>query len=227
MTRHDPRDVTRENQQDPTRQPGSKDMASWKPGSESAEAKNVGGKGDFGVPAGSGPSRERDYVTENTKRADPGAAVARSGDIDGGDGVRTTGAGGAATGDGSSSGGDIDTDVIGVGSGTGIAEGGPDDAVDASETDGSSDQFASGGHAESRNAIPRGRVGGDKRVRGGSVVSGDLDFHTGADGQTSDNVNNPARGDDAFAGEVTLGEALGEDNPVGPSSDTNDDEGGK
>ena len=225
MTRHDPRDVTRENEQDATRQPGSKDMASWKPGSESADAKNVAAKGDFGVPVGSGPSRERDYVTQNTKRADPGAAVARSGDVDGGDGVRTTGAGGAATGEGSSSGGDLDTDVIGLGTGSGIAAGGPDDTIDASETDGSSDQFASGGHAQGRNAIPRGHVGGDKRVRGGSTVSGDLDFHTGADGQTSDNVNNPARGDDAFAGEVTLGEALGEDNPVAPSSDTNNDDG--
>jgi len=224
MTRHDPRDVTRENEQDPTRQPGSKDMASWKPGSESADAKNVAAKGDFGVPVGSGPSRERDYVTQNTKRADPGAAVARSGDVDGGDGVRTTGAGGAATGEGSSSGGDIDTDVIGVGTGTGLAGAGPDEGdIGEAETDGSSDQFASGGHAQGRNAIPRGRVGGDKRVRG-STVSGDLDFHTGADGQTSDNVNNPARGDDAFAGEVTMGEALGEDNPMGASSDSNGDD---
>jgi hypothetical protein len=106
-----------------------------------------------------------------------------------------------------------------VGTGTGLAGAGPDEAVGADETDGSSDQFASGGRAQGRNAIPKGHVGGDKRVRG-SVVSGDLDYHTGADGQTSDNVNNPARGDDAFAGEVTFGEAIGEDNPSGPSSDT-------
>src|SRR5215210_8057290 len=50
-----------------------KDFASWKPGSESAEAKNVGGEGDFGAPVGAGPDRDRDYVNENTKRADPGA----------------------------------------------------------------------------------------------------------------------------------------------------------
>jgi hypothetical protein len=194
-------------------------MASWKPGSEASEAKNVEAKGDFGVPVGSGPSLERDYVTQNTKRADPGAAPPRSGE-DGGDGRRTTGAGGPATGDGSSSGGDLDPDIIGIGTGSGIASAGPDDDIGQAETDGSSDQFASGGHATGRNSIPRGHIGGDKRIRGGSTVSRDLDLSTGADGQTSDNVNNPARGDDAFAGEITLGEALGEDNAMGPSSDT-------
>ena len=205
MTRQD-RDVTKQNPQDSTGQPGGKDMASWKPGSESADAKNVAGQGDFGVPVGSGPSLERDYVTQNTKRADPGAAVARSGDLDGGDAARTTGAGGAAVGEGSSSGGDIDTDVVGVGTGSGLAQAGPDDEanVGAASTDGSSDEFASGPRAQGRNTLPRGHVGGDKRVRG-SVVSRDLDFHTGADGETSGNANNPARGDDAFAGEVTIG----------------------
>src|SRR4051812_43878823 len=127
MTRHDPRDVTRENQNDPSRQPGGKDMASWKPGSESSDAKNVAGQGDFCVPAGAGPSRERDYVTQNTKRADPGNAVARSGDLDGGDAARTTGVGGMAGGDGASSGGDLDPDFIGVGTGAGLAGAGPDD----------------------------------------------------------------------------------------------------
>jgi hypothetical protein len=37
---------------------GQKDMASWKPGSEAREAKNVTSPGDFGVPAGGGPTRE-------------------------------------------------------------------------------------------------------------------------------------------------------------------------
>ena len=204
MTRNDSRNTT-----------GGKDMSSWKPGSESAEAKNVEAKGDFGVPVGSGPSRERDYVTQNTKRADPGAAPARSGE-DGGDSARTSGAGGAASGEGSSSGGDIDPDFVGVAGGSGLSVAGPDANIGQAASDGSSDEFASGGHAQGQNSIPRGRVGGDKRVQG-SVVSGDLDYHIGADGQTSDNVNNPARGDDAFAGEVTLGEAHGEDNPMPPA----------
>ena len=173
------------------------------------------------MPVGSGPSPERDYVTRNTKRADPGAAPARSGDEDGGDAARTTGAGGSATGEGSSSGGDLDTDFVGVGTGAGLAQAGPDDDanIGAASSDGSSDEFASGGRAQGRNAVPRGRLGGDKRVAG-STVSGDLDYHTDADGQTADNLNNPARGDDAFAGEITRGEAMGEDNPIDPSSDT-------
>src|SRR5436190_13854057 len=121
MTRQDQNDVTRQSQQQSKPQPGSKDMASWKPGSESGEAKNVQPKGDFGVPVGSGPSRERDYVTQNTKRSDPGNAQARSGE-DGDDSARTTGAGGTASGEGASSGGDLDTDIVGVGTGgTGIS----------------------------------------------------------------------------------------------------------
>src|SRR5437667_12211410 len=99
MTRQDQRDATRDSQQDRNRQSG-KDMASWKPGSEAEKAKNVEAKGDFGVPVGSGPSRERDYVTQNTKRADPGAAPPRSGADDGGEGLRTPGAGGFARAEG-------------------------------------------------------------------------------------------------------------------------------
>ena len=217
MTRQDQRDATHDSQEDRNRQSG-KDMASWKPGSEAEEAKNVKAKGDFGVPVGSGPSRERDYVTQNTKRADPGAAPPRSGADDSGEGARTTGVGGFASGDGSSSGGDLDPDIVGVGTGgSGVAEAGPDSRLGRAETDGSSDQFASGGHAKGRKPAGAPRPRGP--VRGG-VVSSDLDLSTGADGQTSDNVNNPARGDDSFAGEMTLGEALGEDNPIGSSPDS-------
>jgi hypothetical protein len=218
MTRHDPRDVTRENANDPTRQPGSKDMASWKPGSESADAKNVAGKGDFGVPVGSGPSRERDYVTENTRMSDPGAAKPRSGEVDG---VRTTGVGAAAEGDGSGSEGDIDTDFIGVGTGgTGVAATGPGDTSGADDSDGTSDEFASGGHAQGLNAIPRGHIGGDKRVRG-TVVGSGYDMQTNPRGYGADVANNPgAQGDDAFAGEVSSGEAAGDDLSMSPSQDT-------
>ena len=220
MTRQDDGTNTRQDLNTPaagnTGQPGSKDMASWKPGSEAAEARNVGGKGDFGVPAGSGPTLDRQYVSENTKASDPGAAKPRSSEFEG---VRTGGAGAAFEGDGSGSEGDLDPDVLGIGTGSGLAATGPGDAPGPDDSDGSSDEFASGGHAQGRNQTLVGKVGGDKRVRG-SVVSRDLDLTTGADGQTSDNLNNPARGDDSFATEVTLGEALGEDNAMSPSSDT-------
>ena len=201
MTRQDDRSDT-----------NKKDMASWKPGSEAAEAKNVASPGDFGVPVGSGPSRERQYVSDNTKASDPGVARPRSSEFEG---RRTSGAGATHDGDGSGSGGDLDPDVIGVGTGSGIAEAGPSERTGPDDSTGTSDEFASGGHAQGRNQTLVGRHGTAPGFRG-STVSGDLDMTTGADGQTSDNVNNPARGDDSFAGEITSGEA-GEDRPVPPT----------
>jgi hypothetical protein len=194
-----------------------KDFASWKPGSESAEAKNVGGEGDFGAPVGAGPDRERDYVNENTKRADPGAAQPMDWEDDA---KRDHGAGGPDAGPGSSSGGDLDPDFVGIAGGSGIAASGmigrppgPDDS------DGTSNEFAAGGPAQGRNQTHVGQVGGDKRVRG-SVISGDEDQSTNA-GEGADDVTNvQARGDDSFASEVSSGEARGEDNS--PSEGTDD-----
>ena len=78
MTRQDQRGTIRNSQKD--QNPSSdRDMTSWKPGSEAGEAKNVGAKGDFGVPVGAGRTPERDYVSANTKRSDPGAAPERPG----------------------------------------------------------------------------------------------------------------------------------------------------
>jgi hypothetical protein len=94
------------------------------PGSSVEDAKAVGGEGDFGVAEAN--VVERTYTSQNTKRADPGAATARSGD-DGKDGSRVSGAGGNDSGPGSSSGGDLDTDVVGVGDGIGFSSSGPTD----------------------------------------------------------------------------------------------------
>src|SRR5436305_3167360 len=147
MTR-DQRDTTRANQNQQQGQSG-KDMASWKPGSDAASAKDVAGKGDFGVPVGNGPSRDRDYVSENTKRSDPGNAMPRSGEEEG---LRTTGTGAAAAGDGSGSGGDLDPDILGVGTGgTGVAMSGPSARTGPADSDGTSAEMASGGPAAGRN----------------------------------------------------------------------------
>jgi hypothetical protein len=213
-----------------------KRATSPKPGSDPREARKVGGKGDFGARAGGARTADRDYASRNTKMSDPGAAQPMDFEQDG---VRDHGAGGRANGPGSASGGDLDTDIVGVGTGgSGIATSGvtgrppgPDDS------DGSSDEFAAGGRAEGRNQTHTGgKVGGSKRVRGGTTHSGDLDAHTGGDGQGSSAVTNPVHelgGDikhaphdspgDAFAGEVSLGEAMGEDNSLSPSSDTQGD----
>jgi hypothetical protein len=136
--------------------------------------------------------------------------------------VRDHGAGARATGPGSGSGGDVDTDFVGVGTGgSGIATSGvigrppgPDDS------DGSSDEFAAGGHAEGRNQTGVGKVGGVKRVAG-TTHSADLDASTSGDAQGGDAATNPrARADDAFAGEISTGEAQGQGLPMSPSSDT-------
>lgn len=204
--------------------PRTLDITSWKPGGEADKAKNLKDSGDFGVPVGSGSSRDREYVNENTKRADPGAAQRRSGE-DGGEGTRTSGAGGDDTGVGSSSGGDLDTTFIGVGTGgSGIAQAGPDDApLAADETDGSTDDYNSPvpqGQAGVVEVIPAsGRNQTGVHQHGGSTqVAGSFrqgaDVHSGGDdAQGADAATNPAaRGDDSFAGEISSGEASGQDN---------------
>jgi hypothetical protein len=217
MTRNQDRDATRQQQQQ-HKQSEEKDMASWKPGSDAAGAKDVAGKGDFGVPAGAGPSLERDYVSGNTKRSDPGNSMPRSGEEEG---LRTTGAGAAAAGDGSGSGGDLDPDILGVGTGgTGVAVSGPSGRSGPADSDGTSAEMASGGPAAGRNQTGVHHVGGSKRVQGTTFDRSRGDASTTGDGQGAAAVSNPAaRGDDAFAGEISEGEALGEDNPMGPSAD--------
>ncbi|HEV2295588.1 MAG TPA: hypothetical protein VGR35_17195 [Tepidisphaeraceae bacterium] len=194
----------------------SKDFASWKPGSESAEAKNVGGKGDFGTPVGAGPDRERDYVNENTKRADPGATQPMDWEHDG---KRDHGVGAADSGPGSASAGDLDPDFVGIAGSGGIAASGtvgrppgPDDS------DGTSNEFAAGRPAQGRNQTGVGKVGGSKRVPGDVQTRG-LDQHTN-EGEGADDVTNAqARGDDSFAAEVSSGEARGEDNSPADGTD--------
>jgi hypothetical protein len=189
-----------------------KDFASWKPGSESAEAKNVGGEGDFGAPAGAGPNRDRDYVNENTKRSDPGATQPMDWEHDG---KRDHGAGARDSGPGSGSGGDLDPDFVGIAGGGGIAASGP-----SAPSDGPNDSGTMTSHpAEGRNQTNVGKVGGDKRVRG-TIVFGDEDQSVNAGEGADDVTNAQARGDDSFATEVSSGEARGEDNS--PSDGTDD-----
>jgi hypothetical protein len=211
--------------------------ASLKPGSSPEDARKVGGKGDFGGPEGglTGRTADRDYVSRNTKVSDPGASSPYDFEHDG---VRDHGAGGRDTGPGSASGGDVDPDIVGVGTGgSGIATSGvigrpagPDDSS------GSSDEFASGGHAQGRNQT----LTGSKRVTGGSTVARDTDASTGVDAQGASAVTNPiheAGGDvkhspndaygDSFASEISLGEASGEDTQglvEGERGETDDDD---
>jgi hypothetical protein len=81
-----------------------------KVGSDPEAARRFVGKRDFG--AAEDDRIERDYVSGETRRHDPGAGVAHSGS------ERTSGVGGNESGRGSSSGGDVDADdaaIIGIG----------------------------------------------------------------------------------------------------------------
>ena len=198
------------------KQEQKKDFASWKPGSESGEAKNVGGEGAFGAPVGAGPNRDRDYVNENTKRADPGATQPMGWERDG---VRDHGAGGPDSGPGSSSGGDLDPDFVGIAGGSGVAASGDvNRPPGADDSDGTSNEFAAGQPAQGRNQTHVGAVGGSKQVPGDVQTRGE-DQHTNA-GEGADDVTNvQARGDDSFATEISSGEARGEDNTRADGTD--------
>ena len=180
-------------------------MEDWKPGSEPEKAKDVATGGDFGVHVDKAPRGERDYVNRNTKVSDPGASQPWSHEHDG---VRDHGAGARDSGPGSGSGGDIDTDIVGVGTGgSGVAISGPGGDAGMAETDGTSDQFASGKHAT--GVVPPGA----NRFKGSTYTGPDRS--AGGDTQGSDAAVSGSpddfRGDDAFVGEVSSDEAAAGD----------------
>jgi len=174
----------------------------WKPGSDPTEARHLRAPGDFGIPAMEEDSVEGRYVSHNTKMSDPGNAQARAGE----DGDRTSGVGANRGGAGAGSSGDVDTDFTGVGSGGSvISESGPDEEMGADEVN-SSD---ADGHLSSETTGEQ-TTDGDIRVKG-SVIDRSGEYPGGDAGQGADSASNPARGDDSFAGEVSSGEATGQD----------------
>lgn len=179
------------------------------PGSSTRDARAMGGKGDFG--ARESDRAERDYTSRNTKLSDPGAAQPWSRESQ--QGTRVSGAGARNTGPGSASGGDVDTDITGVGTGGSSisASGSIREPAGPDDSTGTSDEFASGKHAQGKNETNVGKVGGDKPLYR-SIIQRNQDMATGNTERGTDAVNNPARDDDSFSGEVSSGEARGEDN---------------
>jgi hypothetical protein len=187
--------------------------------------------GDFGVPASGVHRLDRAYVSRNTKRSDPGAAQPLAWEHDG---RRDHGAGAPDTGPGSASGGNVDTDVIGVGTGgSGISASGPDPdaAPGPDDNDGTSNEYASPlpktgrsqakvEPARGRNQTNVGKVGGAPGRTFRDIVprEPEANISQGADAVTNPNAKDTD--DDSFVGEVSSGEARGEDNPMPPSSDT-------
>jgi hypothetical protein len=176
-----------------------------KVGSDPGAAKSFGGGRDFGARADD--VRERSYTSANTKASDPGAAQPHAGE--GGGGARTAGVGGSDAGVGSSSGGDIDTDFVGVAGGSGLAQAGPRGVPGPDDSDGTSREFASGPPTQNFKGAKAGKVEG-------STVDGEGDIETTAEGRGASAVSRPPRGDpdqvdDSFVGEVSEGEASGQD----------------
>jgi hypothetical protein len=175
-----------------------------KVGSDPRAVDEVGGKGDFGIPARDNVARAREGEIEGRPA---GSAPGYSGDA----GARTTGVGSMGGPPGKDSGGDIDTDIIGLDGRGGLAAKPPrSDVTDADATDGSSDTFASGRHAVGRNTIKPGTHGSAPRPHGDSVD------HSGQD-SSAVNPNaagavNSTRGEDPGAEvEITGDEASGEE----------------
>jgi hypothetical protein len=199
---------TKNNQAD---QQHERDIKDWKPGSDPVEAGQVGAARDFGVPVNGRSTRDIQYTSENTKASDPNRAKPRSGEEP--QGVRTSGAGWTADSVGAGSGGDLDTSVLGLGTeGAGVAATGPGDPAGADDVIAT----APAGKVPTRKKRPVPDAPVDQAWNG-SVESApaDQDSGVGADAAT-----NAARGDDSFAGEISAGEADGDDEPVSPSSDS-------
>ena len=187
-------------------QKGPSEKPTGKVGSEPEAARQVGGKGDFGVPEQDTIGRA--YTSANTRASDRGAAAPHAGENE----DRTAGVGGHASGAGSSSGGDLDTDIVGVGTGgSGVAANGPRGTRGPDDSDGSVREFASGPPTQNTKGKNAGKV-----VGGDTVDHGGGDIETTAEGRGADAASRPARGDpdaidDSFTGEVSGGEASGQD----------------
>lgn len=184
---------------------GPADKPRGKVGSSNQAAKDFAGGGDFGVPQSDTAGRA--YTSANTRASDPGAAQPHAGENEG----RTAGVGGNASGPGSSSGGDIDTDLIGVGTGgSTVSISPPGRPPGPDDSDGTSREFASGPPTQNRKGPKAGKIEGDTVDHSGG------DIETTAEGRGADASSRPARPDpdaldDSFQGEVSSGEASGED----------------
>ena len=186
-----------------------------KVGSDKAADREIGGKGDFGIPAAQAVAPQP--IGGRDKGPEQGTGPMRSGDS----GNRATGVGHAPGSPGAGSGGDLDPDFIGLDGKGGVS------AVPASGrtkgpdiTEGGSGAFASGPPARGENEGLRGRHGAPSEiVRGSTVDRSGGDASTTGSGGGSDSANgqfDPADPeaesaiDDATAGEISSGEAGGQ-----------------
>ena len=214
------RNPDRTEEADVNKSPDAGPMADWKPGSEPEKARDVASRGDFG--AAESDLTAREYTSENTRRSEPGAAHPSDFEHQG---KRDHGVGVPDTGPGSGSGGDVDTDIIGLGTGGGVSISGPGDAPGADDVTGTENPFATqtpaGRQGDAFIEPARGdnqtgvhHVGGTKQIKG--TVVQEPDAQSTSMGEGSDAAGRPVPYDDAAAGEISSGEARGEDLPMQP-----------
>lgn len=188
------------------------DKTSGKVGSDRAADQEIGGKGDFGIPA----TRANAPVPIGGRDKGPeqGTGYERSG----ASGVRASGVGHAPGAPGTGSGGDLDPDFIGLdGKGGVAASPGERKTSGPDMTDGRSDAFASGPPAKGENQLPAGTHGAPSQiVRGSTVDRSGGDASTTGSGMGSDSTESVASfsdqdiPDNAAAGEISSGEAGGQ-----------------
>lgn len=187
------------------------EKTSGKVGSDRAADREIGGKGDFGIPA----DRVKAPLPTGGREKGPeqGTGYERSG----ASGVRVSGVGHAPGGPGTGSGGDLDPDFIGLdGKGGVAASPGERKTSGPDMTDGHSDAFASGPPAAGENELRPGTHGAIEPVHGSTVDRSGGDATTTGSGIGSDSTASAASisdndiPDNAAAGEISSGEAGGQ-----------------
>lgn len=183
-----------------------------KVGSDKSADREIGGKGDFGIPA----DRVKDAlpIGGRDKGPEPGTGYERSG----ASGVRDSGVGHAPGGPGAGSGGDLDPDFIGLDGKGGLSATPAERKVDGPDmTDGHSDAFASGPRSAGENQLRAGTHGAPSQiVRGSTVDRSGGDASTTGSGMGSDSTESAASlsdhdiPDNAAAGEISSDEAGGQ-----------------
>lgn len=143
----------------------SKQKQTGKVGSDPASDKEIGGKGDFGIPAGQAIAPQP--IGGRDKGPEQGTGYMRSG----ASGLRESGVGHAPGSPGTGSGGDLDPDFIGLDGKGGLSASPASGRTTGPDiTEGGSAAFASGPPSKGENELRAGTHGAPSQVVRGSTV---------------------------------------------------------
>ena len=197
---------------DQSRAASSNQKQSGKVGSDRAADKEIGGKGDFGIPAGQATAPQP--IGGRDKGPEQGTGYMRSG----ASGLRESGVGHAPGSPGTGSGGDLDPDFIGLDGKGGLSASPASGRTTGPDiTEGGSGAFASGPPSKGENALRAGTHGAPSQVvRGSTIDRSGGDASTTGSGMGSDSTESAASlsdqdiPDNAVGGEISSGEAGGQ-----------------